>query len=70
VFAVLKQGGFAEYVRPGRRTGAEAEESVVRAGGGGTAGGQHRSAAAAAADGAAGMPMGMDPLGMMDRMLP
>jgi uncharacterized membrane protein len=28
------------------------------------------SPAAAAADGAAGMPMGLDPLGMMDRMLP
>ena len=28
------------------------------------------SAAAAAADGAAGMPMGLDPLGMMDRMFP
>ena len=28
------------------------------------------SAAAAAADGAAGMPMGLDPLGMMDPMLP
>ena len=28
------------------------------------------SAAAAAADGAAGKPMGLDPLGMMDPMLP